>query len=89
MVAYTIPYIKMEFVGSAHYTEQDQREYKFYTPDILKRMPRISDHYDFDFSNITGPANQVNAIKFYGTDDTSIINSYLASLDYKKQGVRH
>ncbi|PWW10130.1 hypothetical protein [Mangrovibacter plantisponsor] len=85
VVAYTIPYIKMEFAGSAHYTEQDRREYNFYTPDILKGMPRISDHYDFDFSNTTGPANQVNAIKFYGTEDIRIIDSYLASLGYKKK----
>ncbi|MBS1204098.1 MAG: hypothetical protein H6R25_997 [Proteobacteria bacterium] len=31
------PYITMEFAGSAHYTEQDSREYEFYTPDILKK----------------------------------------------------
>ncbi|WP_435947087.1 hypothetical protein [Dryocola sp. BD586] len=79
------PYIEMEFAGSASYTEQDKREYNFYTPDILKNMPRISKRYDFDFANITGPAKHVNAVKFYGTDDTSKIAAWLTSSGYEKQ----
>lgn len=80
------PYIQMEFSGSAHYTEQDKREYDFYTPDILKNMPRISPQYDFDFANITGPATHVYAIKFYGVEDTRKIDAYLVSLGYSPQG---
>lgn len=79
------PYIKMEFSGSASYTEQDVREYEFYTPDILKKMPRISPRYNFDFANITGPASQVYAIKYYDTDNSGEIDAYLISLGYKKQ----
>ena len=56
-LTYAWPYIVMEFAGSAHYTEQDKREYEFYTPVLLKKMPRISSRYDFDFANITGPAS--------------------------------
>jgi hypothetical protein len=81
------PYITMEFAGSAHYTEEDRREYEFYTPDILKKIPRISSQYDFDFANITGPATHVYAIKFYGTEDTGKINAYLISLGYQHQGL--
>lgn len=84
-LTYAWPYIKMEFTGFANYTEQDKREYDFYTPDILRKMPRISERYDFDFANVTGPAKHVNAVKFYGTDDTSKINAYLISIGYKKQ----
>ncbi|RRZ87237.1 hypothetical protein [Erwinia sp. 198] len=84
-LASTWPYIRMEFAGSAHYTEQDKREYNFYTPDILKKMPRISCRYDFDFANITGPATHVYAIKFYDTADTHRVNNYLASAGYKQQ----
>ena len=86
-LVYISPYIKMEFAGSATYTEQNEREYNFYTPDILKNMPRISDKYEFDFANITGPARHVHTVKFYGTDDTSKIDSYLISIGYKKRGV--
>lgn len=85
ILIYATPYIKMEFVGSATYTEQDAREYHFYTPEILKNMPRISDHYQFDFANITGPAKHVHAVKFYGASDVSKIDSYLRSIGYKKQ----
>ncbi len=81
---YAWPYIKMEFAGSAHYTEKDIREYDFYTPDILKKMPRITDKYDFDFANVTGPASHVYAVKFYGTEDISKIESYLESIGYKR-----
>jgi len=84
-LTYAWPYIEMEFAGSAHYTEQDKREYNFYTPDILKEIPRISSHYDFDFANITGPATHVYAVRFYNTEDTSKINAYLSSLGYKRQ----
>lgn len=80
------PYVQMEFAGSAHYTEQDKREYDFYTPELLKKMPRISPKYEFDFANITGPAPHIYTIKFYGTEDTSKINAYFESQGYKPQG---
>lgn len=79
------PYVQMEFAGSAHYTEQDKREYEFYTPDILKKMPRISSRYDFDFANITGPASHVYAIRYYDVVNSEKIDLYLGSLGYKKQ----
>ena len=78
------PWVKMEFAGSAHYTEQDKREYDFYTPEILRKMPRISARYSFDFANITGPATQVYAVKFYDTNDTSKIENYLTSIGYQR-----
>jgi len=85
VLTYAWPYIEMEFTGSAHYTEQDKREYNFYTPDILKKIPRISPRYDFDFANITGPATHVYAVKFYDTEDIRRINTYLASTGYIRQ----
>ncbi|AHG19288.1 hypothetical protein Z042_06395 [Chania multitudinisentens RB-25] len=84
-LAYAWPYIAMEFAGSAHYSEQDTREYEFYTPEILKRMPRISPRYDFDFANITGPATHVYAVKFYDTEATKEIEEYLESTGYMQE----
>ena len=84
VLAFAWPYIQMEFSGSAHYTEQDKREYNFYTPDILKKIPRITSRYDFDFSNNAGPGTQVNVVKFYGTNDTGKVEQYLSSAGYKK-----
>ncbi|CAI1902788.1 hypothetical protein [Serratia plymuthica] len=88
-LTYVWPYIVMEFAGSAHYTEQDRREYDFYTPDILREMPRISSHYDFDFANITGPASLVYAVRYYDTDDSSKVEDYLNLMGYKKQDTCH
>lgn len=82
---YFWPYVQMEFAESAHYTEQDKREYDFYTPEILKKMPRVSSDYSFDFANITGPATHVNAIKFSGVNDVSQIEKYLISSGYVKE----
>lgn len=79
------PYIKMEFAESAHYAEQDRREYAFYTPDILKKMPRISPDYDFDFANIAGPATLAHAINFYGTEDWHRVAAYLTANNYVRQ----
>lgn len=89
VLAWAWPYVQMEFAGSAHYTEQDKREYEFYTPDILKEMPRISPQYDFDFANITGPASHVYAIRYYDVVDSGKIDLYLGSLGYKKQNKCH
>lgn len=79
------PYIKMYFADSAHYTEQDEREYAFYTPDILKNMPRITARYDFNFSNVTGPEAKVWTMNFYGTEDISKVHTYLTSMGYEQQ----
>ena len=82
---YFWPYLKMEFTANAHYTEQDTKEYLFYTPDILKKMPRISTRYDFDFANIMGPAAHVWALTFYNIQDTSKIEVYLTAEGYQLQ----
>ncbi|MBW5406620.1 hypothetical protein ACISK3_06695 [Morganella morganii] len=82
---YVLPYVSMTFTGSAHYTERDKREYSFFTPEIFKKIPRITNDYDFSFANITGPSALVYAINFYGTDNTSLIDNYLKSIGYKKQ----
>lgn len=83
------PYVTMQLSGNAHYTEQDKREYEFYTPDILKMMPRITPRYNFDFANITGPAAHVYAIRFYDTDDASKVDDYLSKKGYQKQQICH
>lgn len=48
-------------------------------------MPRITDRYDFNFSNVTGPEAKVWTVNFYGTEDTSKVHTYLTSMGYKKQ----
>lgn len=79
------PYVTMQLSGNAHYKEQNKRQYEFYTPVLLKMMPRITPRYDFDFVNISGPAAHVYAIRFYDTDDVSKINDYLTIKGYQKQ----
>ncbi|QHM77441.1 hypothetical protein C7M52_03440 [Mixta theicola] len=78
-------YIKMEFASSAYYSQQDKREYAFYTPELIKNMPRITDHYRFEYGNISGPEAQVFTIRFDGTTDTSKIRRYLMSVGYQPQ----
>ncbi|HGM6860795.1 hypothetical protein [Serratia rubidaea] len=84
--AYLWPTMKTEFAGSAQYTEQDSRLYNFYTPELFKNMPRISDHYDFNYASISGPEAQAFAVTFYGTTDISNVNAYLANMGYQPQG---
>lgn len=79
------PYIKMEFSSSAHYTENDEREYKYYTPKLLKEMPRISDHYSFQYANISGPQAFVFGVKFEGIADSRKVRDYLLSSGYLRQ----
>lgn len=41
------PYLKIGFASSAHYTDKDKIEYEYYTPEVLKKMPRISNSHEF------------------------------------------
>lgn len=82
-LAVTFPYVRMEFASSAHYTELDKREYEYYTPELLQKLPRISDHYEFSYSNISGPQAFVYGVQFNGTTDTSKIRDYLISKGYE------
>ena len=79
------PYVKMEFASSAHYTEQDKREYAFYTPALLKKMPKISEDYEFHYSNISGPQAFVYGVEFRGATDASKIREYLSQAGYQLQ----
>lgn len=79
------PYIKMEFASSARYTEKDKLEYDYYTPELLKKMPRISDDYEFSHTNISGPQAFVFGLQFNETTDTKKIRDYLISAGYKSQ----
>ena len=79
------PYAKMEFASSAAYTQSDANEYEYYTPNLLKKMPRISDSYTFHYTNISGPQAFVYEIRFEGTTETKKVRDYLLSTDFKPQ----
>ncbi len=88
-LTYFWPTIKMMLAENSHYTELDKREYDFYTPDILKKIPRITSRYDFDYVKISGPASHIYAVHFYDTVDTSKIDTYLTSTGYRRQNKCH
>ena len=79
------PYIRMEFADSAYYTRQNHREYEYYTPELLKKMPEVSENYKFEFGRITGTEANVFTVKFYGVSDTRSIRDYLKSEGYEPQ----
>lgn len=86
-LVYAWPYVKMDFAESASYTEQDKRQYEFFTPDLLKKIPRVSENYQFGYSNIAGPDLLIYDVKFSGTTDASRIDIYLEENGYKRLGV--
>jgi len=75
----------MEFASSAYYSEQDKRAYEYYTPELLKKIPRISGDYKFEFGRITDSEANVYTVKFYGVVETSRIRNYLTSAGYEPQ----
>lgn len=79
------PSVRIKFASSASYTEQDKQQYEYYTPDIIKRMPKISRSYDFRFSRITGTEANVYSIQFYDTTDIQPIKDYLKLKGYELQ----
>lgn len=79
------PYVRMELASSAYYSEQDKRSYEYYTPELLKKIPRISGNYNFEFGRIAGTEANVFTIKFYGVAETPGIRNYLKSEGYELQ----
>lgn len=79
------PYVRMGFASSAHYTAKDRREYEYYTPIILKKIPKISDTYSFDFSKDSDRNESVYTVHFYGAKDSNLIIRYLRSAGYQRQ----
>ncbi|MDV2862102.1 hypothetical protein [Phytobacter ursingii] len=86
-LVYAWPYVKMDFAESASYTDRDKREYEFFTPDLLKKIPRVSESYQFGYSNVSGPDLLIHDVKFLGTTDASRINIYLEENGYKRLGI--
>ncbi|WP_039056277.1 hypothetical protein [Enterobacter sp. Bisph1] len=88
--AFVLHYLNMEFAENADYTEQDKREYDFYTPTLLKNMPRISNAYRFHYRNVSGPNPAlVYQVAFSGTTDTRKIDAWLVKQGYIKNGICH
>jgi len=82
---YGLQYLSMEFSDGADYTEKDKREYNFYTPELLKNMPRVSNVYSFHYSNVSGPNPAlIHQVIFSGTTDPIKIDAYLEKNGYKK-----
>jgi len=84
-IALNWPLLRAGFTSSAYYTLQDKWEYDYYTPELLKRAPRISDHYNFSYGRISGSEAEVFTIKFYGVSSTQSIREYLKAEGYEPQ----
>ncbi|PKH21736.1 hypothetical protein CIG19_14410 [Enterobacterales bacterium CwR94] len=79
------PYLKLEFASSAYYSQSNLREYEYYTPKLLKQMPRISPEYSFQYISNHDSKRTLHGIHFAGTTDTGKIKSYLKSEGYQQQ----
>ena len=79
------PYVKMEFSHSAYYSQSDKREYEYYTPELLKMMPRISSSYTFQYISNHDSRAALRGIIFEETTDTSEVKEYLKSKGYEPQ----
>ena len=79
------PYVKMEFASSAYYRQSDGTEYNYYTLDLLKRMPRISPDYSFQYMSNHDSPSVLHGIRFEGTTETISIRNYLKSEGYEQQ----
>ncbi|MDF7648190.1 hypothetical protein F3J38_18330 [Pantoea sp. Acro-805] len=87
-MTYGLHYLKMVFAEGAEYSEKDRRDYDFYTPELLKNIPRITKDFRFTYNNESGPNPAlIHQIRFIGTSDTSKIDIYLERNGFKKGGV--
>ncbi|NIF20720.1 hypothetical protein F3J40_03700 [Pantoea sp. Acro-835] len=77
--------LEMGFATSADYHEQDAKEYNYYTPDLLKRMPRISNNYKFEYHYVDAQEFYVYSLAFGDTTDTRKIREFLLAEGYSPQ----
>ena len=85
MLFFFWPYLSMAFMSSAHYREDDWPLYQALTPDILKGLPRISEHYEFSYTNVSGPQAYIYSVNFKGTSQGIEIRKYLYDHGYMPQ----
>lgn len=78
-------FLKMLFIESINYTERDWLAYHFYTPELFKKIPRVSGNYEFTFNNITEADDHLFTMRYYGVTDVSVIRNYLKSEGYVPQ----
>ncbi|QDY41656.1 hypothetical protein [Candidatus Pantoea soli] len=84
-LAWGLHFLRMELADGADYTEQDTQQYEFYTPDLLKKMPRITESYRFHYSNVSGPnPARIFQLRFTGVTDNAPIKTYIERNGYKK-----
>lgn len=87
-MTYGFHYLKMVFAEGAEYSESDKKDYDFYTPELLKNMPRITNDFRFNYNNESGPNPAlIHQVRFFGTNDTSEIDNYLERNGFKKGGL--
>lgn len=84
-LAYGFQYFRMAFADSADYTEADKKDYDFYTPDLLKKLPRITDNYNFHYGNVSGPNPAlIFQVRFIGVTETKQLNAFMKQNGYTK-----
>jgi len=81
------PYVKMEFASNAYYSQEDELEYEYYTPEILKKIPRISENYTFQYISNHDAQSAFHGIQFEGVTDMSKVRDYLKSEGYEPQPI--
>ncbi|WP_312142503.1 hypothetical protein [Pantoea septica] len=59
------------------YRESDSISYSWFTSDLIKHAPRISETYDFEYRAQDGASPEMNSVTFHNTNDAEKIRSYL------------
>lgn len=78
-------YFELELASSAYYSQNDKREYEYYTPELFKMMPRISSTYSFQYISNHDARKRLYGIRFDGTSETEKLKSWLQLAGYKPQ----
>ena len=59
------------------YRESDTISYSWFTSDLIKDVPRISQAYEFEYRSQDGASPEMSAVTFYNTGDAEKLRSYL------------
>ncbi|HCM9255017.1 TPA: hypothetical protein QIB60_000906 [Enterobacter cloacae subsp. dissolvens] len=59
------------------YRESDTISYSWFTSDLIKHVPRISQAYEFEYRSQDGASPEMNSVTFYHTRDAEKLRNYL------------
>ncbi len=70
---------------SSRYKESDFLSYYWFTDNLIKNAPRISNHYQFEYWELDGSSPRMSIIEYHDATDADALRDYLNHMKFNKK----